>query len=115
MEKSAVLLTVVVWVALLFPGTRSVVVLATLAVFESGPAVPTGTCTFSVNDAVVTANIVQVQVMVPVPPLDGRVQGLVGVAPPVKSREMKVVPVGTASVKVTFCATAGPLLVMTIG
>src|SRR5207247_418059 len=106
-EKSAVLLTVVVSVSLLFAGTGSEVSLVTLAESDSGPVLPTGTWTLKLKEAEVTLKVVQVQVMVPVPPDAGVVQGLVGATPPAKIKELNVVPAGTASVKMTFCAMAG--------
>ncbi|HVE66471.1 MAG TPA: hypothetical protein VNC59_07810, partial [Thermoanaerobaculia bacterium] len=77
----------VVSVSLLFPGTGSEVVLVKVAVLERGPAVPGGTFTVRVNSVVLTLCVVHVQVMVPVPPGAGVVQGLVGGVPPLKASE----------------------------
>ena len=93
-----------------------IVGLLTVAVFDSGPAVPGGTWTFSVKTALAIASVVHVQVIVPVPPTGGVVQTPPsGAGPPLKSRETNVVPAGTLSVRETLAALFGPAFATVIG
>jgi hypothetical protein len=109
-ETSALWVTVVLTIELFAPGPGSLVVEATLAVFEIVPVAPGLMLTVIENVAEAPlANDASVQVIVPVPPTDGVLQENTG--PVVCDSETKVVFAGTASVSETLCAFDGPLLV----
>lgn len=96
--RSAEALTVVLTVAVLFPGTGSVSLAATLAVFVSVPAA-VGLTTIVTVALAVFARVPRLQLTVAVQ------------IPWLGVTETKVTFVGTASVKVTPVAGDGPLLV----
>jgi hypothetical protein len=105
--------TVVGAVAELFPATGSAIVLATVAVFVmvEPTAAPASTRTRSVTAEIwPEVSEARAQETVPVPPTAGVVQ----VQPLGVETERKVVLAGTASVRVTPIAVAGPLFVATI-
>src|SRR5207248_4326830 len=91
---------------------ESAVVLLTAAVFVIVEPVAAllPACTAIVKFALApAASRVKEHVTVPVPPTDGFVQAAVG--PEFCVSERNVVPAGTASVIVTFCASLAPLFV----
>ena len=112
--KSALVLTVVVVVALLFPGVGSVVADPPVTVFVIVDpfAALALALTTSVQLAVsALATLVLVKVMVPVPPTDTE---SVRVQPAGVVTETKVVLVGIGSEILALIAAFGPLLVRPI-
>jgi hypothetical protein len=117
-DKSAVVgatvVTVVVAVALLFPGTGSVVALVTLAVFVIVP-LPKAGSTRTTREKVAVAPLTSVrrlQLTVPVAPTAGDVQLNAGPLP--CTNDTNVVLAGTTSVSETLWASADPLFVTVI-
>ena len=108
-ERSAPLLTVVVVVAELFPGTLSVVLLDIVAVLLI--VVPFGVFAFTFTTRLKlalapAASVAMVQVTVPVPPKPGLVHEKAG--PAVSVIDTKVVFAGVASPSETLRASLGP-------
>ena len=106
-------MTLVVSVALLFPGTGSVVVLVTVTVLlRTVPsAVVASTFTMSVNVTDIPAgSVAMLQLTVPVPPTAGVLQVKAG--PPFWASETKVVFAGIGSLTETLWAALGPALAM---
>ena len=111
-DRSAALLTVVVAVALLFPGVGSVVVELTVAVLVIVEPLGVAALTLTTSEKVAVAPAARVAmfaVIVPVPPTAGEVIEEPG--PEVCITETKVVFAGVESVRETLCAGLGPLFV----
>src|SRR5439155_1115602 len=107
---SAAVATVVVAVDVLLPGVGSVVLLETFAVLDKVEPLASLALTLTTRVKVAlapAARVAAVVVTVPVPPT----VGVVDVKPTGAVKDTKVVPVGTASVSATLCASLGPVLV----
>ena len=108
-ETSAELVIVMFAVEELFPGFESVVVLETIAVFESVPAaVPEPTFTVSVNAAEEPAVSVAIEQLTVAPVVQ------LNAGPEFCWNETNVAPAGMASVSETDRASASPLFVTLI-
>src|SRR4029077_9253055 len=110
---SALATTPVVWLALLLVALVSVVVLEPLTVLER--VAPSGTLLLTLTTKLKVAlapaaRVPMVQLTRPVPPTDGVLQVKLGPVP--WAKDTKVVPAGTASLRLTLWASDGPLLVM---
>jgi len=104
---SALWVTLVVALELLFEAFTSKLLVATTAVFTIVTALPM--LSVSVNCAVAPlARVLKEQVTVPPAPADGVTHDAVG--PLSWVSETKVVPAGSASVSTTSCAMSGPAL-----
>src|SRR5690242_17209929 len=96
----------VVSVALLLPGTGSVVVEVTVAVLLIVPVVEGAIATVRVKTALPTAMLAFVQVMVPPAPTAGVVHD----QPAGEESATNVVPAGSVSERLTLAAELGPAL-----
>ena len=112
-ESSDTATTDVVSVSELLLGSVSVVALETVTVLVSVPDADASTLTTSWKVAVAPAGtVVAVAVTVPVPPAAGVMSVKAG--PVVCIAETKVVLAGSGSLRTTFWASEGPLLVTVI-
>jgi hypothetical protein len=109
MARSALEVSVVVAVAVLFAALGSVAAEPTLAVLLTGPPAAALVATTSVKLAVPPlANVTRLHVTVPPAPTAGVVQAKAG--PASCTPDTNVVPAGNTSVSVTLCALPGPAL-----
>jgi hypothetical protein len=110
--RSAEARTVVLTVEVLSALVGSLVLLVTLAVLLMLELLASLESAWTTRVKVALEPAVKLAILpltVPVPPGDGLLKAKVG--PPVWDSETKVVPVGTASVRLTFWASEGPVLV----